>query len=75
MQQAFNENERNQREPASITMRVVHSPRTTEKQETVARKKETDQQTTALPPTHYGSTTHYGRSYYPDGPAGNYWGL
>jgi hypothetical protein len=75
MQQAFNEIKRNQQEPASSGLRVVHSSRKTEKQELPDTIKGSEQHAPAKTAARYGIKTHYGRWYHPDGPAGNYSGL
>lgn len=75
MQQAINDTERHLEEPASTSLRVVHSPRTTEKNDDPIKNGDANTKPVAKPVHRHGRNTHYGRSYFPDGPAGNYQGL
>lgn len=75
MQQAINETKRERTEPSSTGLRVVHSSRITENQNVMGDSGEADRNAPPQTVLRYGAKTHYGRSYYPDGPAGNYQGL
>lgn len=63
----------NRKDPAGSPLKVVFSIAQLKKEEETDRVTHKDEIT--VPKAPRAPKAHYGKNYYPDGPAGNYWGL
>jgi hypothetical protein len=61
------------KDPAGSPLKVVFSIAQLRKEEETDRVTRKDEM--KVPKAPRAPKAHYGKNYYPDGPAGNYWGL
>ena len=74
MHQAKETNRAQRKDPAGNPLKVVFSIAQLKKEEETDRVKEREGGSRSAKPSR-AHKTHYGRSYHPDGPSGNYEGL